>query len=668
MLHIKSFGPNGTNVPLPAWADDHASFLDWALCPDEERPAVAGSFSPTPITWEEREKLFNTEETYQAVVWATPTPTGYALGWGSDRILIHAKHSLGPHIALSNWNGRVWLSCFGDILAFIPSKLLQLLGIDSGINVSGSLLDNKRNYNVLTIEDAPWSNERLCSWNWNIYRSKADPSEPRIVNAGVSDEQLPAFYAWLSHRFRDMARRIPELRALWLASRVSSQRYALSLHEFLSLWKTIQINPSLQQSPLLLMAYAAHPHRLPQVISPRLSDHHHSGASWRWHELGNAIDLFQDPRYVLFSSSPLQRGAFKKSRKMGLAAAYRWTSALNRPLKNKPKSVIAPIYVLELLLAYCPHIPSKEKITALINSSFTLWAWLASQTDWTTTEVNEAWPKPHTGITIDTWYDDDFIDEMEDVRCFQQANPDHFQTIAQAALAWIRHGSMGENEEDPDELLERLKGMTIPEAVRKERVNKRLTWLGVVALVKHLDQETLKATEDFTLAHEPQHASEDSPWTTALGTIILEGFHVHPLCRPSHLNTMGEFLINCAQKSRSLDGFVRQARSEQSRFFRISGQNREFLLQINLGDQAWKVEELRGRKNHAPTPEAAAVGKRVAELYTLLTQEGLVPSTQKAPLPACRGGIPSEDPYDIVEMVRQFTHDLDDDENDLRDD
>ena len=662
MLHIKSFGPNGTNLPLPAWADDHASFLNWALCPDEERPAVAGAFSPTPIAWSEGEKLRETEETYQAVVWATPTPTGYALGWGSDRILIHARHPLGPHIAISNWNGRVWLSSFGEILAFIPSKLFQLLGIDYEKNVSGSFLNCYGHYNVLTIEDAPWENERLYSWHWRLYRLKADPSEPRIVNAGVTDEQLPAFHAWLSHRFRDMARRIPELRALWLACRVSSQRYALSLPEFLSLWKTLQLNPALQQSPLLLMAYASNPHKLPQVVSSQLFDHR-----WGWDKLGYDSHLFQEPRYVLFSSSPLQRGAFKKSRKMGLSAAYRWAAALNRPLRSEPKSVISPVYVLELLLAYAPHIPSKKKLTALINSPFILWAWLASQTNWTTTEVSEAWPNP-IGADADathTWYDSDFIEEMKEIRRFQQGNPEHFQTMAQAALAWIRHGSMGENQEDPDELLERLKGMAIPEAVRKERVNKRLTWPGVVSLIKYFDQETLKVTEDFTLPHEPKQASEDHPWRTALGTITLEGFDVHPLCRPSHLNTMGEFLVNCAQKSRALDGFVQQARSEKSRFFRISGQNREFLLQINCHTQGWKVEELRGRKNHPPTPEAEVVGQRVAELYTLLTQDGTVSSFSKTPHISGPASMPQEDSGDRVDIINTFFHDLNDDENDL---
>lgn len=107
MLRLKALGLNGADLPLPSWTDDHATFLKWALCPDDEALDLGQPFSPVKSNREHWQTFIDHwnkggDERFEVLLWATPTPTGYAIGWGTDRILIHARHPSGPHMVFSS--------------------------------------------------------------------------------------------------------------------------------------------------------------------------------------------------------------------------------------------------------------------------------------------------------------------------------------------------------------------------------------------------------------------------------------------------------------------------------------------------------------------------------------------------------------------------------------
>lgn len=606
-------------------------------------------------------------------------------------------------MVISYYDGKQWGACTGSVLREIPRIFFGLLGIKAEQGKEAALIPSY-GANTLILEEAPWSNQRLFSYKGDLYRTSENTLAPRRINGGIAAQQARTFYQWLSHRFRDMARPIPELRAVWLASRIQAQHNPMSPPQLFSLWRTVQENEALRQTPLLLMAYAANPDNLPGVVPKYLFEYKPSKTSpsfQAWSQVSTHLDIDRENRlYFFYDSTPVQTGARKASRRLGLSESYRWMSALvqlKRQHNNFTQS--PPEALLELLLVHAHRVPKTKTLTSMMRSPFPFWAWLAFHTSWASPGQRQPWPDMPSQQEDCTDLYRDFLRQVKEIREYQQDNPVHFQTMARAALAWIK-SSEKENkvcdEELPMVVLPLLQKMPIPEATRKERINKRLTWQGVISLKRSLDSAKLSATKDFT-GSTPAQNPADLSWPTAIGNLRLGGIDVHPLCRPSHLELMGEFLQNCVQKHRDLDGFVEKARRGHSRFFRLADDHREFLLQLsNAGQQTWKVQQLRGRENHDPTPEAEVVGQRVAELYTLLSAES---PTLPTPIPsnttiqdetlslpwdceddgclfppdeifvtwegeegteALARNLRTEDEGDIVEIIRSITIDLDD--------
>lgn len=627
MLRLKALGPNGVDLPLPAWTDDHATFLTWALCPDEQVSDLCQRFCPVKSNrehWQAFVDHWNKggDERFQVLLWATPTPTGYAIGWGKDRILIHARHRYGPHMVFSSWQDNQWHTSMGRMIQEIPSVLLKLLGMKTENGDEGALFET-RGSNAMIFEDAPWSAERLFSFNGCVYRIPENLDEHRRINAGIKRDQRPAFYKWLSHRLRDMARSIEEFHSVWLAGRTNSQQRRMHISQFFSLWNTIQCNPDIQKTPLLLMAYAAQGDALPGVVRTTTINTKSFSKFFeipRWAEISETYYWDKrEPYEVLLQSTPVHNHLREASRRLSLKESFRWVNAIlhSKNLTTPPQAL------LELLLTHARRIPRESTLTNMLSSPFPFWSWLAFHTPWTKENHSEAWPNIQTLKKGCSERYKNFLRTVEHVWGQYKGNPVHFQTMARAALAWVNSSETenGPEKENPNEVLAQLQKMTIPDALRKERINKRLTWQGVLFLKHSVEAVKLSPTRDFTQLARSQDPT-DAAWSTAIGNLRLGGIDVHPLCRPSHLELMGEFLQNCVQKNQNLNGYVQKAQQGHSRFFRLADKHREFLLQIShAGNQTWQVAQLKGRENHDPTPEAAAVGQRVAELYTLLSAE-----------------------------------------------
>lgn len=504
----------------------------------------------------------------------------------------------------------------------VPRVLLKLLGMKAEKGDEGTLFEPDR-ADTMIFEDAPWSTERLFSYSGEVYRVPKNMGEHRRINAGIKKNQRPAFYKWLSHRLRDMARSIEEFRLVWLAGRIHSQQRDMRIAQFFSLWNTIQRHPEVQKTPLFLMAYAAQPDGLPGVVRTKFISARSFSAFFGtpgWTEI-SAVHYWEgkEPYEVLDQSTPIHNHLREMSQRLSLKESFRWVSAIlqSRNLATPPQAL------LELLLTHARRIPKESTLTRMLSSPFPFWAWLAFHTPWTKENHSEAWPNIQTLRKGCSERYKQFLRTVEQTWEKYKGNPVHFQTLARATLAWVK-SSETENslpDQQPNAILQQLWDMSIPEPTRKERINKRLTWQGVLSLKRSLESIKLSPTKDF-MQPTPAQGLADLGWPTAIGNLRLGGIDVHPLCRPSHLDLMGEFLQNCVQKSQHLKGFIHVAYQGQSRFFRLSDGHREFLLQIsNAGNQTWKVAQLKGRENHDPTPEASAVGQRVAELYTLLSAE-----------------------------------------------
>ena len=700
MLRLKALGLNGVDLPLPAWTDDHATFLKWALCPDDHVLDLCQPFSVAKGTKEHVEAFIDhwnkgDDERFQVLLWATPAPTGYVIGWGIDRVFIHTKHPSGPHMVISSWNENQWSINTGAVSWSIVNAFIKLLGMKGAVNDVEPFFEPSR-ANTMIFEDAPWSNQRLFHHKGVVYRTSKNLNESRKINGGIDENQLPSFYKWLSHRLRDIARTAKEFRAVWMAGRINSQIRDMHISQLFSLWKTIQNYPESQKFPLSMMIHAAHHDASPGVIGRQdIRDRtkrflaHYDLPEWATVSFTLYWDR-KNPEEALFHSTPIQTHLRQTVRTLSLSESFRWVRAvlsLKKIDQSKPHT--PPQALLELLLIHARRIPKQSTLSSMLSSPFPFWAWLSFHTSWAKEGNSERWTTNESLRNDCSKNYKKLLLTVEEIRKQQQRNPMHFQTMARAALAWVKSSETenGPQNQNPNEVLAQLQKMTIPDALRKERVNKRLTWQGVLSLKRSVEAVKLSPTKDF-IQPAPAQGLVDLGWPTAIGNLRLGRIDVHPLCRPSHLDLMGEFLQNCVQKSQHLKGFIHVAYQGRSRFFRLSDEHREFLLQIShTGNQVWTVTELRGRENHAPTPEAAAVGQRVADLYTLLSAESPTLPHPAPPNPweastdarnaralaeledVCRQNTEdrTNDLDDVVHIIREIIDDLDgtEDVNDL---
>lgn len=650
MLHLRLFGTHGESLPLPEWTEDRQRFLEWATLPLEE--VFPGMDAPkakpsTAEQWSEYLAACAQAESY-ALAWATPTPTGYACGWQDNRVFIEPNAKEGPRVQAHIWKENRWRSFEQDHKKFLDQLALAFSGValdDRNTDMLTAVFQDTHCHGI----DPPWRVDNLFKVLEYGYTYKHLEGSPQWILDTLSSTQWSSMERWFTHRFRNMVKSIPDLAKVWRMSRVAVHRPEDAFSHTLDLWHSLRINPNDLSIPFQAFLFSASPGQSPgcNVLAQQMRK---AGVDWR------TSDFFIFNDRLCRCVPPFRRHLRSQALALPWSAAFRFVKAAAFVLKST-KSIYCPTkypsppaVVLELLLTYNQPIPKVEKLVHLMKSPYPLWAWLFLHTSWPKLEHQPAWPNE---AAIRTVFESDtahlFLDQMVALRALHREHPQRLQTVARATVAWLTasrqallktrdceaaSGLSSDHQillQGPHQVIEHLASIDVPEPLFKDLINKRLKWGGVLSLNQKLQEDRLRLTEDFTApvgepasTLAPHHP--DRPWPSALGNLAINGYDVHPLCRPSHLETMGIFLDNCAQEDNQLESFVDEARAGQSRFFRVTGKGREFLLQIsscvNGTTLSWKVEQFRGRNNHQAPEEAWVVANKVAELYTLLGQAG----------------------------------------------
>ena len=537
-------------------------------------------------------------------------------------------------LSIDVWDSEYWKSSYGSFCQQVLQELLAMVGL-ADPTPDGFFHGHASNQTVYG--EAPWLTDTLRFFKpWQIhYREARNLEEPSPLEKGIHPHQRAAFTGWAVACLRQLGRQRPLLRLAWRAARAAKHHTRITPSYFMILWQTFEAHPQVLQRPSVAFFHALKSSFGMGLISSKAFEIRR----YKWEDLAL---LWQNSSSVCPSDflAPLHAGFYPKKEALPVSAQMRWGEAVWKKLATVKGKLVCgsfpthPRILLELLLANHQPIPCAEKIHALLASPYPFWAWLLHHTPWPQLPAGQAWPNEALYSSI-TSEDEGpaFLTKMADYRRMYDENPEHFKAMAWAGLAWVRGSgrpSKGQTRnvfEEQRQLLDRLNvaSTSTPSRTLKERLNKRSNWNAVVALVRHLEQEKLKACEDIFAPVTPLEGFDgpDEPWPSLLGNMRFPAFSLHPLCRPSHLHMMGEFLSNCAQKNRLLSNFTEQASENTSRFFRLSGEHQEFLLQLSLSleteeKRVWRVNQLKGRFNHPAPPEAAVVAQQVCHLYNLL--------------------------------------------------
>lgn len=646
MLTLRAFGPAGQSLPLPQWTHDRERFLRWATAPVRERDSQWPPFHARPASLEDwKRHASHHEATHDQaspfLAWATLVEGGYAFGWADNRVTLRLIPGTGPRLSVDVWVSQYWNSTYGIFAQQILQELLAVFGLN---NPHPDGFFNGHASNQTVYGEAPWLTDTLRFFKpYNThYREARNLEVHSPLEKGVHPQQRAAFVRWLVASLRQVGRHHPLLRLAWRAARAAQHHTPITVTHLMSLWQTFEAHPEVLQYPSVAFFHALKSSSCVGTISSASFEIHRR----KWDELAY---LWEESSYTRQPDvlAPLHAGFYPKREALAVSAQMRWTAAVWKKLEaSKGKLVCGtfpthPRVLLELLLANNQPIPCAEKIHALLASPYPFWAWLLHHTPWAQLPAGTCWKDEAIYSEITGSEEGSaFLKKMTAYRRLYDSNPEHFQAMAMAAMAWVRdvcRPAKGQDSslfEEQRQFLERLNAASIPSKVFKERLNKRTTWKGVEALMRHLEREKLKACEDTSAPVLPLEGFDgpDEPWPSLLGHLRFPGFSIHPLCRPSHLHMMGEFLGNCAQKDNLLSDFTEESLENSSRFFRLSGDHQEFLLQLShtpgksSEGQAWRVKEVRGRSNHPATTEAADVAQQVCQLYNVLeaAQAGIV--------------------------------------------
>lgn len=646
MLHIRRFGSQGESLPLPEWTEDRQRFLEWATLPLKEALPGVALTKAKPSTAEQWIKHCEAvgKTTSHALAWATPTPTGYALGWHNHRVFIEPHAPGGPRVQVHAWHRNRWLSFGPGHKNFLDQLALAFGGEARDKRKTEDLTEFFTNTHCDGITP-PWQTDNHFSVLGYDYKHLEGLTD--WIQGDLNPTQWSSMERWFTHRFRNMVKSIPELAPLWRMSRVAIHHREYSFAHLLELWRSLRLHSKELSNPLQALLFAASPGRSPgcDVLAHQLVK---SGTDWR------DSDFFVFPERFVCCVPPFKRHLRTQALALSWPEAFRVIKTAAFVL-NSQQSIYNPTHypsppavILELLLTYNQPIPSVEKFLHLMKSPYPLWAWLFLHTPWAKLEHQPAWPNKAAFRTV---FPNDttrrFLNEMVSLRRLHCEHPQRLETVARATVAWITASRKtllktrnceptSELSSDkqillqgPHQVIQHLASLDVPVLLFKDLVNKRLKWGGVLSLIQKLQEDRLRLTEDFTApVGEPDQSSTpvhpDQPWPSAIGNLLLNGHDVHPLCRPSHLEAMGAFLDNCAQSGNQLENLVKKARAGRARFFRIRSTGREFLLQLSSSGNrlapSWTVCEFRGRSNHEAPKEAWVVARKVAELYTLLAQ------------------------------------------------
>ncbi len=620
MLHTKAFGPRGEDAPLPAWTEDRERFIswatwplgrpDWAPKPQARTPSAQEMANHEEHVWGERSNL-----ELPALAWAVHTQESAWLGWGTARLKIQYRQGTSPKILFHHWFNGKWNPVIAEKLDTILHEILALLGLCKLQGKDSFLLPYQSDF---LCDEAPWEVSRMFAVGGYLYRTNENTNGLSTHAQGITQEQYPAFVAWLKHRFRKIASQFPEIRHLVAILRNLSDCRKMDVDYIMRLWEILAENPSASHQNLMFSCLAAQKYSHRHVQFDDIKEHSFNTFSHKPHWSALPFAYEENHRSLFQIVKPVSRHAYQKSLTIPPKQASRLVAACLGGGLGRREFLTSPTAILELLLVYNLPIPHQEKLVAMMKSPHAFKAWLLTRTPWLEQE-QKPWPNESLISSLDPNTYKNFFIRANQHKKEYKGNPEKFTAMAFATIAWLKHTSISKEAStyaQELDVLNQLQEIEIPEPMLKECANKNMTWKGVVNLLQRLQQKRLAVTEDFSAETLD---SEGLGWSTALGTIMVDDVTIYPMCRPSHLGLMGDVLNNCTAPGRALESFAERARQGSHRFFRLSkAGSKEFLLSLQKNENQWEVDQLRGRNNHQAPEQLWAVARRVAELYTLL--------------------------------------------------
>ena len=636
MLRVKVFGCD----PVPAWAQDETLFRSWVQCriglPSHMPRAQPKTF---PVKQEAKflEEVDNKRvpEPKNLLAWELQDPERFSFGWGGFRCSI-AKNELGHvHLEMDEWGICGWRPLDAESHSWALSFFWWISGVRK--NAAPPSMQEQELFSPIRnlFSVAPWSREHhmnlgsLCVLGHINQQGAFEFLEMQIRPPTECEQD---FSRWVSHRLRGAARLFPALRRIWWAGRIRSNK-----KEDLPVGRALQAlnaDPQWMRQSLDWLAFS----RTDLFENPTLG-----WSAFRFREyLGCESNLvayiFEGYQTSDVLGVSVARSCVRRwSDRLPLAQAGRLFKAAEATVKQNPGQDLRShiLMVIQLLACAKLRVPSVARLKHLLNNSWAMNAWLLQQPGWRSS--NNYWPCPNY------WLDHG---DGQIVRAWKQVlvnmkkqhlhDPVAFQALSNAVLAWVkspvkREGmTIAQTLEADIEVFSQLESAHLTRHLQWNRLGAKVPWVSYLRLLRRARSEALvsrpqdmqagRSCSDVPKEETDSTTPDDAPWSSALGMFNVGDIKVIPLCRPSHLNSVGEFFQNCMVANNRLDLYVQAARLNMQRFFRLEAEDSLAFLAIeqNGDEQAWIVADVRGRFNKETTEAMQKAATQVAQFYTQL--------------------------------------------------